>query len=164
MTDFSIRTATSADAGFLGDMLIEAMNWLPERTWSREEIMAKPELAHYVTGWRQPGDFGSIAVNAADRPVGAAWCRYLTAADPGYGYVSDDVPELTIGVAESWRNRGVGRAAPARCPARGRRTWSAGGVVERGALNFAARLYASEGFRTVESFENADTMVAQLRT
>jgi hypothetical protein len=29
---------------------------------------------------------------------------------------------------------------------------------------FAARLYAAEGFRTVESFEDSDTMVAEIRT
>ncbi|MBM0225243.1 MULTISPECIES: GNAT family N-acetyltransferase [Micromonospora] len=162
MTKFSIRTATSADSGFLVDMLMEAMNWLPERNWSRKEILTNPELAHYVTGWMQPGDFGVIAVDLADRPVGAAWCRYLTAADPGYGYVSDDVPELTIGVVESWRNRGVGRAL-LRAVLYVAHDWGLQAVslsVER--ANFAARLYASEGFHTVESFDDADTMVAEL--
>lgn len=33
--------------------------------------------------------------------------------------------------------------------------------VER--ANVARRLYVAEGFRTVESFENADTMVAEIR-
>ncbi|MGC9670679.1 hypothetical protein ACNTMW_29555 [Planosporangium sp. 12N6] len=33
--------------------------------------------------------------------------------------------------------------------------------VER--AHFAARLYAAEGFRTVESFEDSDTMVAEIR-
>jgi hypothetical protein len=32
--------------------------------------------------------------------------------------------------------------------------------VER--ANFAARLYAAEGFRTVESFDHSDTMLADL--
>lgn len=108
VTDLGIRAATSTDSEFLVDMLVEAMNWLPERNWSREQILANPALAHYVTGWMQPNDFGLVAVDPAGRPVGAAWFRYLTAADPGYGYVSDDVPELTIGVVETWRGRGVG--------------------------------------------------------
>ena len=34
--------------------------------------------------------------------------------------------------------------------------------VER--ANFAAQLYAVEGFRTVESFEDSDTMVAEIGT
>ncbi|MDG4806367.1 GNAT family N-acetyltransferase [Micromonospora sp. WMMD1120] len=163
MTDLGFRAAIPADSDFLVDMLVEAVNWLPGRTWSREQILANPALAHYVTDWMRPTDFGLVAVDPTDRPVGAAWFRYLTAADPGYGYVSDDVPELTIGVVESWRGRGVGRALlravldAAR--ARGIRTVSLS--VER--ANFAARFYAAEGFRTVESFENADTMIAELR-
>ncbi len=162
MTDLRIRAATSADSDFLVDMLVEAVNWLPERNWSREQILANPALVHYVSGWMRSDDFGLIAVDPADSPVGAAWFRYLTATDPGYGYVSDDVPELTIGVVETWRGRGVGRellrAVLDAARQRGIRTVSLS--VER--ANFAARLYAAEGFRTVESFEDADTMVADL--
>ncbi|MFJ2083989.1 GNAT family N-acetyltransferase [Micromonospora chokoriensis] len=162
MTDLDIRAATPADSDFLVDMLIEAVNWLPERNWSREQILANPALAHYVAGWMRPDDFGLVAVGPIDRPVGAAWFRFLTAADPGYGYVSDDVPELTIGVVESWRGRGVGRvllrAVLDAARARGIRRVSLS--VER--ANFAARLYAAEGFRSVESFEDADTMVAEI--
>ncbi|MCX5120257.1 GNAT family N-acetyltransferase [Micromonospora sp. NBC_00362] len=164
MTDLVIRAATSADREFLVDMLVEAINWLPERNWSREQILANAALAHYVTGWMRPDDFGLVAMDPADRPVGAAWFRYLTAADPGYGYVGDDVPELTIGVVETWRGRGVGRvllrAVLDAARERGIRTVSLS--VER--ANFAARLYAAEGFRTVESFEDADTMVAEIGT
>ncbi|WP_433133732.1 N-acetyltransferase family protein [Micromonospora sp. CA-240977] len=162
MHDVDVRAATATDRPFLVDMLMEAVNWLPERNWSRERILADPALAHYVTGWMRPDDIGVVAVESAGQPVGAAWLRHLTAADPGYGYVSDDVPELTIGVVESWRGRGVGRmllrAALDAARARGIRRVSLS--VER--ANFAAGLYAAEGFRTVESFENADTMVADI--
>jgi GNAT superfamily N-acetyltransferase len=111
----------------------------------------------------RPDDFGVVAVDSADRPVGAAWLRYLTAADPGYGYVRDDVPELSISVVEPWRGRGVGRALlrAALDAARDRDVRAVSLSVER--ANFAARLYAAEGFRTVESFENSDTMVAEIR-
>jgi GNAT superfamily N-acetyltransferase len=162
VTDFSIRPATSADADFLVDMLVEAVNWLPQRNWSRGQIMTDPSLAHYVSGWMRPDDFGVVVVDSADCPVGAAWLRFLAAADPGYGYVSDDVPELTIGVVEPWRGRGVGRVLvrAALDAARDRGVRSVSLSVER--ANFAAQLYAAEGFRTVESFEDSDTMVAEI--
>ncbi|MCX5064778.1 GNAT family N-acetyltransferase [Micromonospora lupini] len=162
MTDFGIRAATPADADFLVDMLVEAVNWLPERDWPRERILADPALAHYVAGWMRRDDVGVVAVDPADRPVGAAWFRHLGADDPGYGYVADDVPELTIGVVDAWRGRGVGRALLRAVLDAARN----GGIhtvslsVER--ANVAARLYASEGFRTVESFTDADTMVAEI--
>ena len=163
MTGFSIRPATAADVDFLGDMLVEAVNWLPQRMWSRERVMTDPELSHYVSGWMKPNDFGVVAVDPADRPVGAAWVRYLTAADRGYGYVSDDVPEVTVGVVEPWRGRGVGRTLLRAVldVARDRRVPAISLSVER--ANFAAGLYAAEGFRTVESFDDADTMVAEVR-
>ncbi|MEU7590242.1 GNAT family N-acetyltransferase [Micromonospora sp. NPDC049230] len=163
MRDVEIRAATPTDRQFLVDMLVEAINWLPERNWSREQILANPALAHYVTGWMRPDDVGVVATQPAGRPVGAAWLRHLTADDPGYGYVSDDVPELTIGVVESWRGRGVGRVLlrAALDVARARGTGRVSLSVER--ANFAAGLYAAEGFRTVESFENADTMVVDIR-
>jgi hypothetical protein len=40
-------------------------------------------------------------MDATNRPGGAAWLRYLIAAD-GHSYVSDDVPELKL----AWWRRG----------------------------------------------------------
>jgi GNAT superfamily N-acetyltransferase len=162
--DLNIRPATSADADFLAEMLVAAVNWLPQRNVSREQIMADPSLAHYVTGWMRSDDFGVVAVDSADRPVGAAWLRFLTATDPGFGYVGDDVPELAIGVVEPWRGRGVGRALVRAVldAARDRDVRAVSLSVER--ANFAVRLYAAEGFRTVASGEDSDTMVAEIKS
>jgi len=57
MTDspWTIRAAGPGDAGFIGDMLVEAVNWPQERNRSREQIMSSPETARYVTGWPRPG-------------------------------------------------------------------------------------------------------------
>ena len=79
--------------------------------------------------------------------MGAAWLRFLPAADPGYGFVAPDVPELTIGVARDWRGRGVGRALLRALAGQAR---SAG--IRRISLsverkNFAQKLYLSEGYR-----------------
>jgi GNAT superfamily N-acetyltransferase len=162
MSDFTIRAAARGDTEFLIDMLVEAINWLPERNWSRERIMADPAIAHYVSDWMRPDDLGVIAVDAAGSPVGAAWLRYLGAADRGYGYLSDDVPEMTMGVAEPWRGRGVGRVLLRAVLDAAREHGMAAVSLSVERANFAARLYSSEGFRTVESFEDSDTMVAEL--
>ena len=125
--------------------------------------MADPPLAHYVNGWMGSNDLGVIAVSPTGLPIGAAWLRYLPATEPGYGYVRDDVPELSMGVVASWRGRGVGRTL-LRSVLDAARTAGVPAVslsVER--ANIAARLYESEGFRAVKSFDHADTMLVDLK-
>jgi GNAT superfamily N-acetyltransferase len=158
-----IRRAAGEDGEFMADMLVEATNWSPEwKKKSRSRVLSTPSTAHYIAGWPRDTDLGVIA-EANGEPIGAAWLRFLSAADPGYGFVSPDVPELTIGVAARWRGRGVGRAllraiAEQARPA-GIRTISLS--VER--KNVAQQLYLSEGYRTVDSGDpNSDTMVKDL--
>jgi GNAT superfamily N-acetyltransferase len=159
---WAIRPAGPADAAFLEDMLVEAVNWSPRWDQSRESIFATPAIAHYVSGWPRDGDLGVVA-EAAGSPVGAAWLRFLAADDPGYGFSGPDVPELSIGVTALWRGRGVGRALlraiadTARAAGIGRISLS----VER--QNFAGALYRAEGYRVVDSSDrNSDTMVKDL--
>ena len=158
-----IRRAAAEDGPFMADMLVEAANWSADwKKKSRRRVLSAPATAHYIAGWPRDTDLGVIA-EADGAPAGAAWLRFLSAADPGYGFVAADVPELTIGVAADWRGRGVGRgllralAGQARSAGVGQISLS----VER--KNFAQRLYLSEGYRVVDSSDaQSDTMVKDL--
>jgi len=162
-SSWTVRNATSADSEFLTDMLVAVVNWSPEwRPRSRRRVLAVPATAHYIAGWPRDTDLGVIA-EADAVPVGAAWVRFFTAEDPGYGFVAPDVPELTVGVAAAWRGRGVGRsllrAAAARAAAAGIRRVSLS--VER--KNFGRGLYLSEGYVVADSSDpQSDTMVKDL--
>jgi GNAT superfamily N-acetyltransferase len=105
--EISIRTATTADEPFLRDMLYEAIFVPDGSTPLPRAVVDTPALAHYVDGYGRPGDRGLVACTDAD-PIGAAWVRQLTASDPGYGYVDDETPELSIAVARDWRGLGIG--------------------------------------------------------
>lgn len=158
---FQVRSATRDDLPFLVDMLVEAVNWLPEREVSRQTVSASPELAHYVEGWPGPEDLGVVA-EADGQPIAAAWLRHFTACNPGYGYVADDIPELSMAVVAPWRGRGVGRTLLREIIDRAR---SAGVPaislsVER--ANFAYQLYVSEGYQLVERSRDADTLIKHL--
>lgn len=159
---YTIRPAAAGDAGFLAEMLTEAVNWSAQwRPKSRDRILSAPDTAHYVAGWPRDTDLGVLA-EADGQPVGAAWLRFLPATDPGYGFVAADVPELTIGVAAGWRGQGVGRALLRAIAdlARDRGIARISLSVER--ENYAQRLYLSEGYRVVESGAQSDTMIKDL--
>jgi ribosomal protein S18 acetylase RimI-like enzyme len=107
----SLRDARPEDAEFLTAMLLEAANWNPDRrAFTIDELPANPALIHYVAGWPRPGDDGIVAIGEHNEPVGAAWLRRFRADDPGYGFVDEDTPELSVGVAPQYRGRGIGRA------------------------------------------------------
>ncbi|WP_184540401.1 GNAT family N-acetyltransferase [Streptosporangium becharense] len=108
---YSLRVATADDADFLTDMLVAAVNWDPAReAVGRDRVLMDRQTARYVEGWPRPGDLGVVAVEAGGQPVGAAWLRLFSPDDPGYGFVSEDIPELSVGVLPLWRGKGVGRA------------------------------------------------------
>lgn len=115
-----------------------------------------------MAGWPRPDDGGVVAI-AAGYPIGAAWWRFFTKRDPGYGFVADDVPELSMAVVHAWRGRGVGRTliraarhvASAHC-----RRMSLS--VER--ANWAQALYLAEGFRVLSSGAHSDTMICDLQS
>lgn len=158
-----IRAATAQDGSFLTDMLLEAVNWSPEwKKKSRNRVLADARTAHYIADWPRATDLGVIAETDGE-PVGAAWLRFLPASDPGYGFVSADIPELTIGIGARWRGRGLGRAL---LRAIGDQARQAGIQqislsVER--KNLAQQLYLSEGYQIVDSTDaQADTMVKDL--
>jgi len=105
------RSVAAADVPFLRAMLYEAAFWNP--TTPRPEIreaMADPHLAHYINGWGRPGDLAVIAFDVAEQSAGAAWPRLFSPAAPGYGFIDEGTPELSIGVRAEHRGHGAGTA------------------------------------------------------
>jgi GNAT superfamily N-acetyltransferase len=159
--EYRLREASSADVPFMTLMLAEAVSWRGGPPVPLEDVLTDPALARYVDEWPRPAEIGVVA-EAEAGPIGVTWLCCFTSDDPGYGYVADDVPELSIGVVPEWRGRGVGRAllrkTAQRARARGIRRISLS--VER--ENTARFLYASEGYETVAGDGDADTMVLDL--
>lgn len=156
-----LRPAVAADAAFLTEMVVAAAFWRPDGPrGSIDHVLGSPELAHYVTRWPRPGDLGLVA--EGDGPVGAAWLRFFTANDPGYGFVDIDVPEVSMGIVKQWRGKGIGSrlldglidaARDARLPALSL-------SVEPD--NFARGLYERFGFQQVGQAGGSLTMLLRL--
>jgi hypothetical protein len=97
VNDIRYRPAEAEDFTFLARMLGEAAVWRPDKaTPTGDQVLADPRYAMYLAGWPRQGDYGLIAEQ--DGPLGAAWYRTYTEASHGYGFISEDVPELSIAV------------------------------------------------------------------
>jgi ribosomal protein S18 acetylase RimI-like enzyme len=73
-------------------------------------VLREPNIAHYLAEFgSHPGDDAEICIADTGERLGAAWVRRMTAADPGYGYVSDEIPEVGMAVEPGSRGQGIGR-------------------------------------------------------
>lgn len=160
-TEPRIRPAGAADGPALTAALLEAVNWAGRARFRLDDLDADSTLSRYVEGWPRLDDFGAIA-ESDGLPVGAAWCRTFSSSAPGYGFVADDVPELSMGVLPAHRGRGVGTALLTAVLGLARqRSWRAVSLsVEDG--NRARALYERVGFVRVGRKDDSDVLLVDL--
>ncbi len=106
------RTYKQEDYQFLREMLFEAVFWSrsEEDRPSLEEGLSYDYTKHVLIDFgKRKGDIAVIAEIDGER-AGAAFIRYWNDSENIRGYLSEDVPVLVIGVAEGFRNQGVGSA------------------------------------------------------
>jgi GNAT superfamily N-acetyltransferase len=96
-----LRPVELRDVRFLRDMLRHAYYW------RIEEDRERP-VYRYVQNWGRPGDAGVLALDGP-HPAGAAWYRLFTERQPGFGFVDERTPELTLAVVPSRRGHGTGK-------------------------------------------------------
>lgn len=105
---FETREAIASDEPFLREMLYLALYVRPGDPPISRAVLDDPAIARYVTGWgRGRGDRGWIAV-VDGVPVGAAWVRQFSEAEPGYGFVDERTPELSVAILPDYRGNGIG--------------------------------------------------------
>ena len=117
-------------------------------------------VARYVNNWGRPGDTGLVAWE--NGPIGAAWYRLFKSTAPGYGFVDDETPELTIAVVPSRRGKGFGHELMTGLLERARRAGFDALSLSVEKTSPAVSLYERYGFRRVAESDDALTMVAKL--
>lgn len=105
-----VRPGTIEDQPLLERIVAITVFWRPEdKDRSIEDLESYRRIRLYVDSWGRDGDAAVVAQDG-DQSVGAAWYRYFTAEDPGWGFVAPDVPEVAIGIIDGYRGAGFGRA------------------------------------------------------
>ena len=147
-----LRPVGIHDVRFLRDMLRHAYHW---RLNEDEE---RP-VYRYVQNWGRPGDAGVLALEGP-HAYGAAWYRLFSEQEPGFGFVDERTPELTIAVVPSRRGKGAGKelleALLTRARAEGYQAVSLSAAKDQTAY------YRRFGFEPVGESEHAVTMLARL--
>ena len=157
-----LRPISSSDQDFLWEMLYQAVYVPPGSPPLPREIIRQPELAHYVQGWPQPGDLGLIAAEATTgKPLGAAWLRLFAPESPGYGFVAEGIPELSIALLPDCRGQGVGTALLEGLLAAARERYTVVSLSVS-AENPAVKLYQRLGFAVCKQEGDSLTMVLKL--
>jgi ribosomal protein S18 acetylase RimI-like enzyme len=151
-----IRRGASSDVPFMRDMLTHAYYW----RWGTPGAEDIP-TSRYVDGWGRPGDTSVIALDGGF-PVGAAWYRLFTEDAPGFGFVDDRTPELTIAVVPSKRGKGLGEQLMSALLERARQAGHDRISLSVEQANPARKLYERFGFGEVDERGDTVVMVAEL--
>jgi predicted N-acetyltransferase YhbS len=126
--------------------------------WRLAEDTERP-VYRYVQNWGRNGDVGVLALEGP-HAYGAAWFRLFTADEPGFGFVDEQTPELTIAVVPSRRGKGAGKELLEALLARAREDGYS--AVSLSAATEQVPYYQRFGFETVGESEHAVTMRARL--
>ena len=147
-TQVTTRPLTAGDRELLRTATLANVNWTGEQRFTARDVDERPDLRHYTVFRPGRGDLGFVAERRG-LVVGLVWALLLGAEDPGYGFVADGVPELSLCVWSGYRGQGIGgrllRLALAGVRGRGVRQVSLS--VEAG--NPSVRLYRAAGFAPV---------------
>ena len=147
------RPVGKSDVRFLRDMLRHAYHWRVAEDTERP-------VYRYVRNWGRTGDAGVLALEGP-HPYGAAWYRVFTADEPGFGFVDERTPELTIAVVPSHRGKGAGKELLEALLDRARTEGYE--AVSLSTDRDQAAWYERFGFETVGETPHAVTMVKRLR-
>jgi GNAT superfamily N-acetyltransferase len=96
-----VRRADRLDVPFLRSLLGFAYNW------HVNAFETDVSISHYVDGWGRKGDAAVIAMDSG-HSVGAAWYRLFSSLSPGYGFVDEETPEMTLVVVPTKQGQGIG--------------------------------------------------------
>ncbi len=150
-----IRKGSAADVPFMRSMLAHAY------AWRVNAFEADIPLTRYVDNWGRPGDVAIVAHETGNR-VGAAWLRLFPESEPGYGFVDEQTPELSIAVVPSRRRHGLGQDLMDELLSAARAAGYSAASLSVEADSPAVAFYERNGFERVRDSDGGVVMLKRL--
>jgi GNAT superfamily N-acetyltransferase len=147
-TEVTTRPLTAGDRELLRTATLANVNWSGEQRLTSRDVDERPDLRHYTVFRPERGDLGFVA-GTRGLTVGVVWALFLDGDDPGYGFVADGVPELSLSVWSGHRGRGIGGGLLRQALDEARRRGIGRVSLSVEAGNPSVRLYRSAGFAPV---------------
>jgi GNAT superfamily N-acetyltransferase len=102
VSEVVIRRGDRLDVPFLRSLLAFAYGW-HVAAFDTFDM----SIYHYVDAWGREGDAALIAAEGG-HPVGAGWYRIFPESRPGFGFVDEQTPEMTVVVIPARQGQGIG--------------------------------------------------------
>lgn len=157
-----IRDILPSETGILKTMLYNAIYVPHGREKLPYGIIEEPEIAVYIENFGREGDICLVA-DTGGVIAGATWTRLFTAEAKGYGFISPEIPELSMSVLEQYRRQGIGTMLLAgmlkKLASKGFRQVS----LSVDLANYAYRMYRKQGCEDYARHDESMTMLRQLK-
>lgn len=155
---YIIRKMKKDEYPLLQDLLYEAIFQRDENNLLPRDIINQPTLRIYYEDFGRQNDHCLVAeVNG--KPVGAVWSRILIGDKKGYGYVEDELPELSISLLKAYRNKGIGKELMRSMLKLLRKEGYRGASLSVQKDNYASGMYVRLGFQIVKELCDEYLMV-----
>jgi len=162
MDTLTIKELNLSQAGILKSLLYTAIFVPPGQEKLQFDIITNPEIAVYIKDFGRKGDLCLVAeING--EIAGAVWTRLFNEIEKGFGFISSDIPELSMAVFESFQKKGIGKMLL---------NGMIKLLIDHGYKNvslsvdknnYAYNLYKSYGFEDYESNNDSVTMIKRLK-
>lgn len=105
---YSIRPLAAHEAGLLQQFQCLTLTLSQGQATQDGTLANHPDIRKYFVHWGRKGDIAFVAESAQHELVGAIWSRLHITEYPGYGFIDEDTPELSMAVLPDYRRQGIG--------------------------------------------------------
>ncbi|MBR1576008.1 MAG: GNAT family N-acetyltransferase [Bacteroidales bacterium] len=153
-----IREIGPDEIPVLDDFLYEAI-FIPEGVSAPpRSIIENEDLQVYVRDFGKLPDDRCLVAEVDGKVAGAVWTRIMN----DYGHIDNQTPSLAISLYKEYRGQGIGTALLQRMLERLRSDGYGQVSLSVQKENYALRMYAKAGFRTVADRGEEVVMVCKL--